>query len=72
MTLLSNDKEIEPTSQFSTYILLFLINIGENSVLVPVLSGCLKFFFFFLNIFLKVGENSKISAERATATVRLF
>lgn len=29
-------------------------------------------FHFFLSIFLKVGENSKISAERATATVRVF
>lgn len=36
-----------------------------------MLSGCLMFSFF-LNVFLKVGENSKISAGRATTTVRIF
>lgn len=69
MTLLSNDKEIELTSQFPTCVLLFLGNIGENEVLVLILSACLM---FLLNIFLKDGENSKISSEKTTTTLRVF
>lgn len=65
MTLLSNDRGNE---QFSTCLLHFLINVGKKSSPSPDVVRLLDILFFFL----KVGENSNISAERENTALSVF